>query len=88
MRHLKTLAWPAEDHRMLADDIALADRLNRDLIIGVPRLAQNSGKGLRCSAGRVFLRLMMRFNNFNIEFRDQASPQYHGPKRKARSRLR
>src|SRR4029450_4748219 len=69
MRHLKTLACPAEDHRMLADHIAFADRPNRYLIIGVPHLAQNSGKGLRCSAGRVFLRLMMRLNNFNIEFR-------------------
>ena len=73
MRHLKTLARPAKDHRMLADHIAFADRPNRDLIIGVPRLAQNSGEGLRCSAGRVFLRVMMRFNNFNIEFRPSVS---------------
>src|SRR6266568_6199244 len=68
MRHLKTLARPAKNYGMFADHIAFADRLNRDLIIGIPRLAQNGGEGLRGSAGRVFLHLMMRFNNFNIEF--------------------
>src|SRR5438128_9320050 len=67
MRQLQALARPAENHCVLPDDIAFADRLNRNILFRFAHRFQNLAQSFCRPAWRIFFHLVMRFNDLGIE---------------------
>src|SRR6266478_3302639 len=68
VRKLKTFTWSGKNHGVLADHVAFADRLNRNLIIDPSCLAQNFRERFGSATRRIFFGAMMGFDNLAMEF--------------------
>ena len=68
VRQLESFARPGKAHRMIANHLALANRLNWNLIIELSRCPQNFRERFRRAAGRILFHAVMGLNNSQIEF--------------------
>ena len=71
MRKLKALSGPAENYVVLADDLAFANRLNRDFLLNFLRRFQNLSERFGRSAGGVLFHFVMRLDDLRIEIRTE-----------------
>ena len=67
MREFKTLARSAKNDRMFPNDIAFANRSNRNFALHFPSRFQNLSKCFGCPAGRIFFHFVMRFDNLGLK---------------------
>ena len=68
MCQFQPLARPGKNHRVLADHITFADRLDWNFISDVLCLAQDFSESFRAATGRVLFHAMVRFDDLGTEF--------------------